>query len=421
MINILWQISSQTNNYTVTPGHVNSTTPFASTASSFTPSVAAERVNVCWFASLVLSLSTASFGILVKQWLREYLAIDNSKPEERLRIRHHRYLGLKSWKLFEIAAFLPLILQLSLALFFIGLCFFTASVHHSIGITSLVLVSGWALFFTFALLAPVLSSRCPYKTTFLKTPLRAVRLYALLIIVYVLLLIIVTTIWCCRMLRYRIAAILRGNFNTRILDEDIMPYAEHVDFFRNLQEEFNNPDEEENNISTKNTNDITIFATVDSLLLSDELLPAIHLALRQTHATSDEVLESRAVLNLALEVTCRRLRLDKVYEESLSWDTEKYLALHKMSSGVRTTLLAMVAEELQTTQWIYNWNMEALVWAEEIWLFTLVSGLASDGASVQSMLKWIVPASHEMLNSVCSRCEFIGREVFKPRYIGDGL
>ena len=91
--------------------------PTSSLSVVFQPSDADIAVNVCWFASLLLSLSTASFGILVKSWLREYLAIDRTVPLERLRIRYSRHLGLEMWKLFDIAAALPLILQLSLALF----------------------------------------------------------------------------------------------------------------------------------------------------------------------------------------------------------------------------------------------------------------------------------------------------------------
>lgn len=175
MIDLLRQISLQTSNYSFVAGRLTSAVMPNPSASTFHPSVAAIRVNVCWFASLVLSLSAASFGMLVQQWLREYLYIDRTVPQERIRIRHFRSHGLEVWKLFEIAAVLPLILQISLALFFTGLCFFTASVHPSIGTATLFLVSGWAALFGFALLAPLISPRCPYKTTFLKAAFRRVR------------------------------------------------------------------------------------------------------------------------------------------------------------------------------------------------------------------------------------------------------
>ncbi|KAJ3530782.1 hypothetical protein NM688_g7662 [Phlebia brevispora] len=171
---LLERIAGQTENYSFRGGYLNSTydpsqaTPFAAAASDI-------RVNVCWFASLILSLSTASFGILVRQWLREYLAITSIIPEERVRIRHYRARGLEDWGLFEITAFLPVLLQIAFALFFVGLCFFSSAVHSSIGTTSIIGVSGWAVLFIFSILAPAVSARCPYKTTFLKAFFAVIR------------------------------------------------------------------------------------------------------------------------------------------------------------------------------------------------------------------------------------------------------
>ncbi|KAI0688465.1 hypothetical protein BC835DRAFT_1284579, partial [Cytidiella melzeri] len=125
MILLLQQVALQTNSYVINAGFLNSTIPpLIPTLPAFQPSANAIRVNVLWFASLTLSLVSASFGILVKQWLREYLAGEYTSPQARLRIRHFRNPGLDHWKVFEIAAILPLLLQLSLGLFLIGLCFF---------------------------------------------------------------------------------------------------------------------------------------------------------------------------------------------------------------------------------------------------------------------------------------------------------
>ncbi|CAL1712638.1 unnamed protein product [Somion occarium] len=119
----------------------------AASTCPFQPSLAARRVNIFWFASLILSLVTASFGMLVKQWLREFLSGGFALPQTRLRIRYFRYLGIIKWRVFEIAALLPLLLQLALALFFAGLCIFASDIHSSIGSTSIMLVSIWAILF----------------------------------------------------------------------------------------------------------------------------------------------------------------------------------------------------------------------------------------------------------------------------------
>lgn len=172
------QIAGQGANYRFTGGFLNSTFD-PSQIPPFQVALSDLQVNVCWFASLILSLAAASYGILVKQWLREYLAIDRTAPHERMRIRHFRARGIEEWKLFEIAAFLPVLLQISLTLFFVGLCFFTASVHPFIGRTSICLVGGWAFFFVCSVLAPLFSARCPYRTTFLKAILRNMRPHVL--------------------------------------------------------------------------------------------------------------------------------------------------------------------------------------------------------------------------------------------------
>lgn len=151
IIGLLQQIATQ--RFVFGPGFINSTT--ASTAPPpFEPPLWAIRVNVLWFTSLLLSLSSASFGILVKQWLREYLAIDYAAPRERLHARQYRYPTMEDWKVFEIAAFLPLLLQLSLGLFFLGLCFFTSAVHQSIGRTTAPLVCAWVFLLFTMTIAP---------------------------------------------------------------------------------------------------------------------------------------------------------------------------------------------------------------------------------------------------------------------------
>lgn len=111
--------------------------------------------------------------MLVKQWLREYLATENPSPQARLRIRHQRHPALKTWHVLEIGASLPFLLQLALALFFVGVCYFTAEIHASIGHTTLPLVIAWVICFAFATALPIIFPRCPYKTTLLTAIVRS--------------------------------------------------------------------------------------------------------------------------------------------------------------------------------------------------------------------------------------------------------
>ncbi|KAF7789388.1 hypothetical protein EIP86_000332 [Pleurotus ostreatoroseus] len=172
--NALRALSLQMTSFVLTDRYANSTRVVAATSSP-PPSTTAIRVNSLWFASLICSLVAASLGMLVKQWLREYLAVDYLSPQARVRIRQFRWEGLKQWRVFEIAALLPLLLQIALGLFFLGICFFTLSINTTVGWTSTPLVLAWVTFFTFTVLAPAISAHCPFKTTFLKFALKSIR------------------------------------------------------------------------------------------------------------------------------------------------------------------------------------------------------------------------------------------------------
>ncbi|KAI0758425.1 hypothetical protein BC629DRAFT_1116949 [Irpex lacteus] len=114
------RIATQTAGYNMSGGNLVATSSLPPIPPPFRPADSNIRVNILWFASLIISLMTASFGMLVKQWLRESLAVEVPSPQARLRIRHFREPQIKHWKVYEIAACLPLLLQLSLGLFFVG-------------------------------------------------------------------------------------------------------------------------------------------------------------------------------------------------------------------------------------------------------------------------------------------------------------
>ncbi|KAI0766483.1 hypothetical protein BC629DRAFT_1246002, partial [Irpex lacteus] len=165
ILQVLSLIANQTVTYTVIEGQIVNSTVVAGAVtppSPFQPSTAAIRTNVLWFISLVISLATASFAILVKQWLRAYMAFASASPQGQLRIRHFRRGGLKAWKVFGIASMLPLFLQISLALFFVGLCIFTLDVYPAIGNATLPLVAAWAFLFAAVTASPAFTARCPY-------------------------------------------------------------------------------------------------------------------------------------------------------------------------------------------------------------------------------------------------------------------
>ena len=113
--------------------------------------------------------------MLVKQWLRDFLAQHTQNPKEQLKIRTFRDAGVKRWRVFELAAFLPLLLQLALLLFFIGLSEYLRELDPVVGwiTTSMILV--WLFLFSLTTTAPLIYQQCPYKTPILRPVFSGVR------------------------------------------------------------------------------------------------------------------------------------------------------------------------------------------------------------------------------------------------------
>ena len=119
----------------------------------FTVTQAQIRINVVWFLSLTVSLTTVLVGILCLQWLREFQRDATLSHKDAVALRQMRYEGLTEWYVPGILSILPLLLQLSLVLFFIGLLdllwsintFVAACVSAVIGMVMLFLIVTTAL------------------------------------------------------------------------------------------------------------------------------------------------------------------------------------------------------------------------------------------------------------------------------------
>ena len=172
----LLQVSKQLSGLSANGNLANITSTIdAFSPPSFSASFPTIFVNTLWSLSLVIALITASLGILVKQWFHELLSYDTHDPKERLKLRFFREEGLERWKVLAIASSLPLLLQLALMLFFIGL---GVSLHHLnpivAWITTTAMIS-WLSFFLFTVTVPMISPQCPYKVPMLKTLLGCIR------------------------------------------------------------------------------------------------------------------------------------------------------------------------------------------------------------------------------------------------------
>ncbi|KAL1674677.1 hypothetical protein EV122DRAFT_281840 [Schizophyllum commune] len=121
-------------------------------------------VNALWFTTLALPLATVLIAALVKQWLQEYVKTSAGPPRKRALVRHIRFTALLRWKVSFIIGLVPLLLHVSLALFFAGLAVFLRALHPLIS-TIVLVVTGLTYFFYLAThTIAVLFWKCSYQT-----------------------------------------------------------------------------------------------------------------------------------------------------------------------------------------------------------------------------------------------------------------
>ncbi|KAI0093089.1 hypothetical protein BDY19DRAFT_902893 [Irpex rosettiformis] len=154
-VELLKQISTQ--------GHSTNVPAGVPSLPYYLPPRFASHVNTLWVASLSLNVVGVSFVFLYKEWLHQLEKSVGSSPQAELRIRHSRQAD---WGLVELAPLLPFVLQISMALFFAGLCILTFAVNQTAGYTTMTVVVGWAGIFVLMVVAPIISPQCPYRLPF---------------------------------------------------------------------------------------------------------------------------------------------------------------------------------------------------------------------------------------------------------------
>ncbi len=125
--------------------------------STFSPPNNIVVVNTLFYASLSLMLLAAFIAMLIKNWVREF---DRglrgmSISEQRAKTREFRYQGLVYWKLSGMVAILPILIQISLLLFFIGLALF---LFHIDTFSSAIVVAALGIGFLFYAITTTISA-----------------------------------------------------------------------------------------------------------------------------------------------------------------------------------------------------------------------------------------------------------------------
>ncbi|KAL1942619.1 hypothetical protein VTO73DRAFT_4859 [Trametes versicolor] len=124
-IAVLQQISSQLASFSIHPPFVNSTQPPSTTRANASTAPPVPRwaiwLNTLWFSGLILSLASASVGIMTKQWLNEYSSGVSGTSRHIARVRLHRLNNMRRWHVEDVINTIPVLLQLALALYLAGL------------------------------------------------------------------------------------------------------------------------------------------------------------------------------------------------------------------------------------------------------------------------------------------------------------
>jgi hypothetical protein len=123
-------------------------------------------VNAMWLVSLVLSLTSALVATLLQQWARRYIETPNvpNEPNDRARVRVFLFLGTKKYKMPLAVEIPPILLHLSVCLFFGGLVIAFHTINTKVAIAVDVAVGIFALPYTVITVLPFLDVRCPYRT-----------------------------------------------------------------------------------------------------------------------------------------------------------------------------------------------------------------------------------------------------------------
>lgn len=134
--------------------------------SSFTPPTSARWINSLLFFSLVLSLAAALFGIMAKQWVREYLKWNSplAAPRENVLVRQIRFENWEAWNVETVIWSIPFLLELAMILFLAGVVILLWTLDDLVAISVTILSAVFLGIVAAFTVLPIFVKRCPYKS-----------------------------------------------------------------------------------------------------------------------------------------------------------------------------------------------------------------------------------------------------------------
>ena len=124
-------------------------------------------VNALYYASLGVMILAAFIAMLMKHWLRLFERGLRwiPDPEDRAKTREFRMLGVQRWELSQMVELLPLLVQISLFLFAIGLVIFLFHISTpSFGVTIVIFGVG-IFYYAMTTCISAISTSSPFRSS----------------------------------------------------------------------------------------------------------------------------------------------------------------------------------------------------------------------------------------------------------------
>ncbi|KAH9989141.1 hypothetical protein BJV77DRAFT_698158 [Russula vinacea] len=122
-------------------------------------------VNSLWFLSLVISLTCALLATSLHQWSRRYIRVaqlERCSPEKRARMRAFFAEGVDKMHIPWAVEGLPMLLHLSVFLFFGGLVIFLFDVNHAVFSSVIWWIGLFSIVYGLITVMPILRHDSPY-------------------------------------------------------------------------------------------------------------------------------------------------------------------------------------------------------------------------------------------------------------------
>ena len=133
----------------------------------FRPASGSVRVNALWFLSLCLSLTCALMATLMQQWSRNYLQMAQGRCSDlaaQARLRAFAFDGVSRFQMSHALGLVPLLLHISVFLFFLGMVDFLFPINNTVTFVVLGFVVAVASTYMLLTLFPLFYLNFPYST-----------------------------------------------------------------------------------------------------------------------------------------------------------------------------------------------------------------------------------------------------------------